>query len=88
MQSLSRVILFLTNYFTILVLTSMLNMEIPFFQGSIFIITALILGGWLYYLHFYQKNQTEFLKEIIYVMIFLCLVTAIWSFNLEVSNYD
>ena len=88
MQSLSRVILFLTTYFTILVLTSILNMEVPFFQGGIFIITSLILGGWLYYLHFYQKNQTEFLKEIIYVMIFLCLVTAIWSFNLEVPNYD
>jgi len=88
MQSLSRVILFLTTYFTILVLTSILNMEVPFFQGGIFIITSLILGGWLYYLHFYKKNQTEFLKEIIYVMIFLCLVTAIWSFNLEVTNFD
>ena len=88
MQSLSRVILFLTTYFTILVLTSILNIEATFFQGSIFIITALILGGWLYYLHFYRKNQTEFLKEIIYVMIFLCLVTAIWSVNLEVTNFD
>ena len=88
MQSLSRVILFLTTYFTILVLTSFLNMEVPFLQGSIFIITTLILGGWLYYLHFHQKNQTEFLKEILYVIIFLCFVTAIWSFNLEVQNYD
>ena len=88
MESLSRVILFLTSYFTILILTSILNMEIKYFQGGIFIFTALTLGGWLYHLHFFRKSSQYFLKEILFVMIFLCLITSLWSFNLEYPTYD
>ncbi len=39
------------------------------------------MAGWLYYLHFIKKSSPEFLREILYVMIFLCIVTAIWSIS-------
>ena len=90
MESIARLGLFFGTYFTILILTSILNIEntIEYFQVGIFIFTSLILGGWIYYLHFIKKSSPVFLKEILYVMLFLCLITALWSFNLDLSTID
>ena len=90
MESVARLGLFFGTYFTILILTSILNIEntIKYFQVGIFIFTSLILGGWIYYLHFIKKSSPVFLKEILYVMLFLCLITALWSFNLDLSTID
>ena len=90
MESIARLGLFFGTYFTILILTSILNIEntIKYFQVGIFIFTSLILGGWIYYLHFIKKSSPVFLKEILYVMLFLCLITALWSFNLDLSTID
>ena len=77
MESIARLGLFFGTYFTILILTSISNIEntIKDFQVGIFIFTSLILGGWIYYLHFIKKSSPVFLKEILYVMVFLCLFT-------------
>ena len=90
MKSIARLGLFFVTYFTILILTSISNIEntIKYFQVGIFIFTSLILGGWIYYLHFIKKSSPFFLKEILYVMLFLCLITALWSFNLDLSTID
>ena len=90
MESIARLGLFFVTYFTILILTSISNIEntIKYFQLGIFIFTSLILGGYIYYLHFIKKSSPVFLKEILYVMLFLCLITALWSFNLDLSTID
>ena len=90
MESVARLGLFFGAYFTILILTCISNIEntIIHFQVGIFIFTSLILGGWIYYLHFIKKSSPVFLKEILYVMLFLCLITALWSFNLDLSTID
>ena len=90
MESVARLGLFFGAYFTILILTCISNIEntILHFQVGIFIFTSLILGGWIYYLHYIKKSSPVFLKEILYVMVFLCLITALWSFNLDLSTID
>jgi len=88
MESIARLGLFFGAYFTILILTCILNMEIQYFQTGIFIFTSLIIVGWIYYLHFIKKSSPVFLREILYVMLFLCLITALWSFNLDFSVND
>ena len=90
MESIARLGLFFGTYFTILIITCISNIEntIIHFQVGIFIFTSLILGGWIYYLHYIKKSSPVFLKEILYVMLFLCLITALWSFNLDLSTID
>ena len=90
MESVARLGLFFGAYFTILILTCISNIEntIQYFQVGIFISTSLIIGGWIYYLHFIKKSSPVFLREILYVMLFLCLITALWSFNLDLSEID
>ena len=80
MESLSRVILFFKSFFTILIITSILEIESKYSQSGIFLLASLILGVWLYYLQFIKKSSKEFLKEIIGIMIFLCLITSLWAF--------
>ena len=81
MISIARLGLFFITYFTLLCLTNILSTELKLFQFAIFILCSLIMGGWLYYLHFIIKSSPEFLREILYVMIFLCALTAIWSIS-------
>ena len=79
MESIARLGLFFITYFTLLCLTNIISYDIQYFQVGIFVLSSLIMSGWLYYLHFIKKSAPEFLREILYVMIFLCLVTAVWS---------
>jgi len=88
MESIARLGLFFGAYFTILILTCILNTEIHYFQTVIFVFTALVISGWIYYLHFIKKSSPVFLREVLYVMLFLCLITALWSFNLDFSVND
>lgn len=81
MESIARLGLFFLTYFTLLCLTNILSVELQLFQFFIFMLSSLIMGGWLYYLHFIKKSSPEFLRETLYVMIFLCLITAIWSIS-------
>ena len=81
MVSIARLGLFFITYFTLLCLTNILSVDLKLFQFSIFILCSLIMAGWVYYLHFIKKSSPEFLREILYVMIFLCIVTAIWSIS-------
>ena len=86
MVSLARLGLFFITYFTLLCLTNIISYDVQYFQVSIFLISSLIMSGWLYYLHFMKKSAPEFLREILYVMIFLCLVTAVWSASSYLLN--
>ena len=86
MESIARLGLFFITYFTLLCLTNIISYDIQCFQVGIFLVSSLIMSGWLYYLHFIKKSAPEFLREILYVMIFLCLVTAIWSASSYLIN--
>ena len=89
MESLSRVILFLTSYFIVLALSFSINIEFEYLQSGLFLFISIIIASWLYYLHFKKKEAKEFQKEVLYVMFFLCLVTSTWSFKLNYFHmYD
>ena len=89
MESLSRVILFLTSYFIVLALSFSINTESEYLQSGLFLVISIIIASWLYYLHFKKKDVQEFQKEVLYVMFFLCLVTSTWSFKLNYFHlYD
>ena len=89
MESLSRVILFLTSYFIVLALSFSINTESEYLQSGLFLIISIIIASWLYYLHFKKKEVQEFQKEVLYVMFFLCFVTSTWSFKLNYFHlYD
>ena len=89
MESLSRVILFLTSYFIVLALSFSINTESEYLQSGLFLVISIIIAFWLYYLHFKKKEVQEFQKEVLYVMFFLCLVTSTWSFKLNYFHmYD
>ena len=80
MEALARLGLFFGVYFTILILTFFLRLEFAYFQVSSFAVTTTVLSGWLYYLHFIKKEFPHFLREILYLMIFLCSFTTVWAF--------
>ena len=89
MESLSRVILFLTSYFIVLALSFSINTETEYLQSGLFLVISIIIASWLYYLHFKKKEVQEFQKEVLYIMFFLCLVTSTWSFKLNYFHlYD
>ena len=89
MESLSRVILFLTSYFIVLALSFSINTESEYLQSGLFLVISIIIASWLYYLHFKKKEVQEFQKEVLYVIFFLCLVTSTWSFKLNYFHlYD
>ncbi len=89
MESLSRVILFLTSYFIVLALSFSINIEFEYLQSGLFLLISIIIAVWLYYLHYKKKQSQEFQKEVLYVMFFLCLVTSTWSFKLNYFHlYD
>ena len=80
MEALARLGLFFGVYFTVLILTFFLRLEFAYFQVSSFAVTTTVLSGWLYYLHFIKKEFPHFLREILYLMIFLCSFTTVWAF--------
>ena len=89
MESLSRVILFLTSYFIVLALSFSINIEFEYLQSGLFLLISIIIAVWLYYLHYKKKESQEFQKEVLYVMFFLCLVTSACSFKLNYFHlYD
>ena len=79
MEALARLGLFFGVYFTVLILTFFLRLEFAYFQVSSFAVTTVVLSGWLYYLHFIKKEIPHFLREILFLMIFLCSFTSVWA---------
>ena len=73
MESLSRVILFLTSYFIVLALSFSINIEFEYLQSGLFLFISIIIGLWLYYLHFKKKEAPEFQREVLYVTFFSVL---------------
>ena len=63
MESLSRVILFLTSYFIVLALSFSINTESEYLQSGLFLVISIIIATWLYYLHFKKKEVQEFARS-------------------------
>ena len=87
MEALARLGLFFGVYFTILILNFFHNSESNYFQISSFIIATAALSGWLYYLHFIKKELPHFLREILYLMIFLCSFTTVWWIFFSIHRF-
>ena len=87
MEALARLGLFFGVYFTVLILTFFLRLEFAYFQVSTFAVTTVVLSGWLYYLHFIKKEFPHFLREILYLMIFLCSFTTVWWIFFSIRRF-
>ena len=62
MESLSRVILFLTSYFIVLALSFSINTESEYLQIGLFLVISIIIASWLYFLHFKKKEVKALMK--------------------------
>ena len=76
MIALSRFFLFSSTYLVLLILSSIASAETEYFSMITFLITSLSVGGWLYYLHKIAIEPSPGLKEILYVVLFLNLLSA------------
>ena len=79
MIALARFFLFGSAYLVLLILSSIGTGEAEYFSLITFLITSIAVGGWLYYLHAIAFEQSQGLKEILYVVLFLTIFTTIWS---------
>ena len=87
MIALSRFFLFGSVYLVMLILSSIASAEQEYFAMTTFLITSACIGGWLYYLHKIAKEPSKELKEILYVVLFLTIFTAIWAgFNIYIQS--
>ena len=87
MIALSRFFLFSSTYLVLLILSSITSAETEYFSMITFLITSLVVGGWLYYLHQIATEPSPGLKEILYVVLFLTVFTTIWAgFNIYIQS--
>ncbi len=87
MIALSRFFLFSSTYLVLLILGSIASAETEYFSTITFLITSLVVGGWLYYLHKITTEPSPGLKEILYVVLFLTVFTTIWAgFNIYIQS--
>ena len=87
MIALSRFFLFSSTYLVLLILSSIASAETEYFSMITFLITSLVVGGWLYYLHQIATEPSPGLKEILYVVLFLTVFTTIWAgFNIYIQS--
>ena len=50
------------------------------FHGVSFLLVTMVLGGWIYFTHFKDKEVPRNLKEILYIFTFICGFTSITGF--------
>ena len=88
MESLSRVILFLTSYFIVLALSFSINIESEYLQSGLFLFISIIIASWLYYLHFKKKKLKNFKRSFV-CHVFSMYRKSTWSFKLNYFHmYD
>ena len=90
MEALARLGLFGFGYITIFILSNMVastntnertdSVFFENFHGTSFLILTMVLGGWIYFTHFKDKEVPRNLKEILYIFTFVCGFTSIAGF--------
>ena len=85
MEALARLGLFGFAYITIYILSNLVaktNEKSEFtilenFHGVSFLLVTMVLGGWIYFTHYKDKEVPRNLKEILYIFTFVCGFTSI-----------
>ena len=90
MESIARLGLFGFAYLTIYIISNLVasantskdSTSIFFenFHGTSFLIVSLMLGGWIYFVHYQEKEVPRNLKEILYIFTFVCSFTSLAGF--------
>ena len=80
MIAFTRLGLFGFAYATILILSFVVDDEYKNFQGFTFLAMTFALSSWIYICHQIDKTSPKELKEMLYVMTFLCGFTSLGSF--------
>jgi len=90
MEALARLGLFGFGYITIFIISNMVastnttegtdSVFFANFHGASFLILTMVLGGWIYFTHFKDKEVPRNLKEILYIFTFVCGFTSIAGF--------
>ena len=87
METIARLGLFGFAYITIYIISGMVavansvedSLSIFFenFQATTFLIVSLMLGGWIYFVHYKEKEVPRNLKEILYIFTFVSGFTSL-----------
>ena len=82
MEAIARLGLFGFGYITIFILSNLVadTNELENFHGVSFLLVTIVLGGWIYFTHFKDKEVPRNLKEILYIFTFVCGFTSIAGF--------
>ena len=88
MESIARLGLFGFAYITIYILSNLVaktNEKSEFtilenFHGLSFLLVTIMLGSWIYFTHFKDKEVPRNLKEMLYIFTFVCSFTSIAGF--------
>ena len=88
MEALARLGLFGFAYITIYILSNLVaktNEKSEFtilenFHGLSFLLVTIMLGSWIYFTHFKDKEVPRNLKEMLYIFTFVCSFTSIAGF--------
>ena len=88
MEALARLGLFGFAYITIYILSNLVaktNEKSEFtilenFHGLSFLLVTIMLGSWIYFTHFKDKEVPRNLKEMLYIFTFVCIFTSIAGF--------
>ena len=88
MEALARLGLFGFGYITIFILSNLVaktneKSELTIldnFHGVSFLLVTIMLGSWIYFTHFKDKEVPRNLKEMLYIFTFVCSFTSIAGF--------
>ena len=88
MEAIARLGLFGFGYITIYILSNLVaktNEKSEFtilenFHGLSFLLVTIMLGSWIYFTHFKDKEVPRNLKEMLYIFTFVCSFTSIAGF--------
>ena len=80
MEAIARLGLFGFGYITIFILSNLVADTLENFHGVSFLLVTIVLGGWIYFTHFKDKEVPRNLKEILYIFTFICGFTSIAGF--------
>ena len=90
MEAIARLGLFGFGYLTIFIISNMVasansSEDVPSiffenFHGTSFLFVSLLLGGWVYFVNYKEKEVPRNLKEILYIFTFVCAFTSLAGF--------
>ena len=90
MEAIARLGLFGSAYITVYIISNLVasantidGTGLVFFEnfhGGSFLLVTLLLGGWIYYIHFKDNEVPRNLSEILYIFSFVCAFTSLAGF--------